>query len=59
MKSHIFEDYFLNEIIESQAAGRTTPDHHNGIRSHLESLNKVSQNDFEGETDAFVRMKDT
>src|SRR5512136_1048089 len=59
MESHIFKDHLLNQVIESQTTGRTTAHHDNGIRSHLQGFNKVSQNDLKGKADAFVRMEDT
>src|SRR4030042_1177130 len=59
MTAHTLEDHFLNEVVESQTTGRTTAHHDNGTRSHLQGLNKVSQNDLEGKADTFIRMEDT
>jgi hypothetical protein len=58
MKPHIFENDLLNEIIETQAAGRTAAHHDNRIGPHLEGFDKIPQDDFEREANAFIGMED-
>jgi hypothetical protein len=59
MKAHIFEDHFLNKVIESETARRPAADHHNGIRPHLKGFDKISQDNFKRETDTLIRVEDT
>ncbi len=49
----------MDQVIEAKPAGGTTAHHYDGISAQLQGLDEISQDDLEGETDAFVGMFNT